>query len=297
MAHTHNPFIFGEVLFDRFPDGHIVLGGAPFNVAWHLQAFGQAPTFISRVGDDPLGRRIRGAMQAWELTTAGLQLDSRHPTGTVEVTFNDGEPAYDIVFDRAYDHIDGAGLPPGTPSLLYHGTLALRGSESRRALETLKTTHDMPIFVDVNLRPPWWDVETTHSVMSAARWVKLNADELALLMDPGKEPERSASELLQRHDLELLIVTRGAQGAMVMSREGQNEVVEPPSAQPVVDTVGAGDAFSSAFVLGLMQRWPLKLTLERAQDFASAVVGVRGATVQDKGFYQPFLDQWGLSES
>lgn len=297
MAHAHTPFIFGEVLFDRFPDGHIVLGGAPFNVAWHLQAFGQAPTFISRVGDDTLGRRIRSAMQAWGLTTAGLQLDSQHPTGTVEVRFNNGEPAYDIVRDRAYDHIDSASLPHGTPALLYHGTLVLRGPHSRQALKALKTTHDTPIFVDVNLRPPWWDPETTHAVLATARWVKLNGEELALLMGAGKKLEVNALELLQRHGLELLIVTRGERGAMVISRGGKKSVVAPPSAQVVVDTVGAGDAFSSAFVLGLILRWPLELTLSRAQDFASAIVGVRGATVQDKGFYQPFLEQWGLPES
>ncbi len=297
MARAQTPFVFGEVLFDRFPDGHIVLGGAPFNVAWHLQAFGQAPVFISRVGDDPLGRRIRGAMQAWGLSTAGLQLDSRHPTGTVEVQFNDGEPAYDIVFGRAYDHIDGAGLPPGVPALLYHGTLALRCADSHRALEALKAAHEVPIFVDVNLRPPWWDAETTHAALAAAAWAKLNTDELALLTDAGKALEDNALDLLQRHALELLIVTRGERGAMVIGADGETTVVAPPPAQPVVDTVGAGDAFSSAFTLGLLQRWPLELTLDRAQDFASAIVGVRGATVQDRGFYQPFIEQWGLLDS
>jgi sugar/nucleoside kinase (ribokinase family) len=57
------PCIFGEVLFDHFPDGKRVLGGAPFNVAWHLQAFGEAPRFISRVGDDAEGDEIRTAMR------------------------------------------------------------------------------------------------------------------------------------------------------------------------------------------------------------------------------------------
>ncbi len=297
MAQEQTPFIYGEVLFDRFPDGHMVLGGAPFNVAWHLQAFGQAPTFISRVGDDPLGRQIRSAMRAWGLTTAALQLDSQYPTGTVEVHFNNGEPDYDIVFDRAYDHIDGVGLPPGTPSLLYHGTLALRCQDSRKGLQALKTANDMPIFVDVNLRPPWWDPDTTHDALATARWAKLNTDELSLLTAPDRSLEQNALALLQRHSLELLIVTRGERGAMVIGASGDQTVAEPLAAQPVVDTVGAGDAFSSAFVLGLMHQWPLELTVSRAQDFASALVGVRGATVQDDGFYRPFRDRWGLSNA
>ena len=89
---TQRPVIFGEVLFDHFPDGSVVLGGAPFNVAWHLQAFGRAPLFISRVGDDPLGRRIRDIMHGWEMDASGLQLDSAHPTGSVEVRIDDELP-------------------------------------------------------------------------------------------------------------------------------------------------------------------------------------------------------------
>ena len=98
--------VFGEVLFDRFPDGNVVLGGAPFNVARHLQAFGREPLMISRVGNDALGRNIRQAMEDWSMTLRGLQLDSQHPTGTVDVSFHADEPSYDIVDQRAYDFID-----------------------------------------------------------------------------------------------------------------------------------------------------------------------------------------------
>ena len=62
------PVIFGEVLFDSFPEeGNMVLGGAPFNVAWNLQAMGQLPYLVSRVGDDALGDRIVGAMDDWDM--------------------------------------------------------------------------------------------------------------------------------------------------------------------------------------------------------------------------------------
>ena len=85
--------IFGEVLFDRFPDGSSVLGGAPFNVAWHLQAFGQRPLFISRIGRDRLGDTIRSAMQSWQMDVLGLQQDEIYPTGTVQVAIEQGEPS------------------------------------------------------------------------------------------------------------------------------------------------------------------------------------------------------------
>ena len=77
---TKRPLVFGEVLFDCFPDGAEVLGGAPFNVAWHLQGFGQEPLFVSRIGDDIRGNQIRAAMSDWGMSLSGLQLDTSHAT-------------------------------------------------------------------------------------------------------------------------------------------------------------------------------------------------------------------------
>ena len=119
--------IFGEVLFDCFPDGNIVLGGAPFNVAWHLQAFGVSTLFISRIGDDYYGNNIKEAMQNWGMDLSGLQLDSEHPTGVVNVNFINNEPHYEIVENSAYDFIQSSRLPSlKKDAILYHGTLALR---------------------------------------------------------------------------------------------------------------------------------------------------------------------------
>ncbi len=70
------PIIFGEVLYDTFPDDAAVLGGAPFNVAWHLQGFGLQPLFISRVGTDELGAQVIADMQAWGMDLRGVQRDS-----------------------------------------------------------------------------------------------------------------------------------------------------------------------------------------------------------------------------
>lgn len=104
--HKPQTVIFGEVLFDCFPDGKRVLGGAPFNVAWHCQAFGMKPLLISRVGNDTPGEEIQQAMADWGMTTAGLQLDLQHPSGVVDVQFVEGEPVYSIVENSAWDFID-----------------------------------------------------------------------------------------------------------------------------------------------------------------------------------------------
>ncbi|MBK1719051.1 carbohydrate kinase family protein [Thiocystis violacea] len=293
-----NPCLFGEVLFDVFPDGRRVLGGAPFNVAWHLAAFGAGPRFISAAGADPDGERIRADMEAWGLDTSGLQTDPEHPTGRVRVSLVDGEPSYAILPERAYDFIR-APMDSGSVGLLYHGTLALRGPVSASTLLGLKRGIPDLVFLDVNLRDPWWTLETTLGLVTDADWVKLNRDELVRL-SAGEAGASAwplpdlARRFLERHALSGLVVTLGGEGAFGLTPEGGLERVAPAPALEVVDTVGAGDAFTAVILLGLLQGWPLATTLARAQTFASRIVARRGATGTDRALYQPFLDHWGL---
>ena len=286
------PVIFGEVLFDCFEDGSRVLGGAPFNVAWHLQAFGRSPLFVSRVGDDPQGREIRDTMRHWGMSTAGLQKDSAHPTGEVTVRLQDGQPSFDIQADRAYDYIDADALPPLTPSLVYQGTLALRQSQSRAALDQILQQQPAPVFMDVNLRPPWWAREQLTEQLDRARWVKINDAELEMLVEGGAELQSKARTLLQRHRLELVILTLGKAGAFALDNQGRVAQTRPTEKIPVVDTVGAGDAFASVCILGLLENWTLPKIMSRAQQFASLLVGRRGATINDPEAYRPLLAQW-----
>ena len=283
--------VFGEVLFDHFPDGKRVLGGAPFNVAWHLQAFGQSPLFISRVGQDPEGQLIRDAMERWGMATERLQIDEQHPTGRVTVELVDGEPSYDIVRPAAWDAIETERAGYGC-GILYHGTLALREQASRMTLEAIRNSAEGSVFVDVNLRSPWWQRESVLAQLVPANWVKLNSDELALLM-PTEKPDRDAAlQFIDRHELDGVILTHGSKGAEILTADGEHAGARPESDVPVVDTVGAGDAFASIILLGLANGWPLQQMLERAQSFASQIVGQRGATVSDPAFYRPFIESW-----
>jgi fructokinase len=284
--------VFGEVLFDHFPDGSKVLGGAPFNVAWHLQAFGQSPAFISRIGDDAEGRSIREAMESWEMDTSLLQIDDRLQTGRVRVQLDDGEPSYEIVKPSAWDAINATAMP-ACCGILYHGSLALREKASRQALERLKKRGEPElVFVDVNLRPPWWEREAVLGLIDNAHWVKLNSDELGLLLPTGMPDSDAARQFIQRHGLSGVVLTHGSRGAEVLTADGEHVSVTPEPASDVIDTVGAGDAFASVIILGLANAWPLKLILERAQAFASRIVGRRGATVSDPDFYRTFIESW-----
>jgi fructokinase len=302
LMQTRYPItVFGEVLFDVFPDGTEVLGGAPFNVAWHLKGFGLAPSFISRVGTDRRGDAIRSAMTSWGLDTSFLQTDPSHPTGRVRVTIEDDEPHYAIVPGSAYDLIQSDGFQQLPASgLLYHGTLALRHPTSAAALAALKVRHRGKIFLDVNLRSPWWSLESVLPLVEDADHVKLNAAELALLTSEGSVAvdgvglSASVNRFARQHHLETLILTRGALGALVWS-DGRMFSVGPAACTHVVDTVGAGDGFAAAFLLGLHQRWPLEENLEHARDFAAELVSRRGATIDDGSVYEQFLMAWSSS--
>ncbi len=293
---TGKPIVFGEVLFDHFPDGSRVLGGAPFNVAWHLQALGLEPLFISRVGDDALGNQIRDAMMGWGLTTAGLQRDSSHPTGTVEVSLTGGDAAYEIVPHRAYDHISPDVFPPAVTAagLIYHGTLATREGASRAALDTLLAHGDTPVFLDVNLRDPWWQRDAVLADMRRADHLKLNEDELDTLLPDAAPLAQRIPRLMADYDLATVVITRGSAGAEGFARDGTTAMAAPRAVVDVVDTVGAGDSFAAVLIAGLLRDWPLKDTLERAQEMASAIVGRRGATVNDEDFYRPLRDRWEI---
>lgn len=290
LKQGESPCIFGEVLFDCFPTGERVLGGAPFNVAWHLQAFGETPLFVSRVGMDEDGRSILEAMQHWGMRRDGIQIDARLPTGRVDIRFaEDGEPAYDIVHPCAYDAIE-TDEAEGRCTLIYHGSLALRDTRSREALSQLTSDCTATVFVDVNLRPPWWQAEEVNRLLQAADWVKLNAEELKLLA-----PSCGAREFAARRHLQGLILTHGADGAQIVRPDAKTLRVQPVRDMPVVDTVGAGDAFAAVMLLGLLRGWPMAITAERAQYFASRMVGQRGATVKDQSFYESVMTAWQSS--
>ena len=296
MNNKSTPIIFGEVLYDCFPDGRQVLGGAPFNVAWHCQAFGLNPVFISRVGSDELGEKIKNAMLEWGMDTRGLQVDNDHPTGKVEVTINNGEPSYDIVPGSAWDFINKEQLPELENNLLlYHGSLILRNNVSKDALMSLKAKFNLPVFVDINLREPWWELSTVRDLVKSCNWLKLNENELAIILPDLQEASEAISILQSENLLDMIIVTRGDKGAVVMTPDESFLDIAPELNMSVIDTVGAGDAFSSIFLVGHYYQWPLPIILRRAQEFASAIVGIRGATINDVSFYLPFINEWQLS--
>lgn len=295
------PVIFGEVLYDIFPDRSTVLGGAPFNVAWHLQGLGLAPLFISRVGKDRLGERILHAMEGWGMDTYGVTQDPQYPTGQVQVSLERGQPTFDIVPDVAYDHINPESVEKlyagSSYGMLYHGSLIYRLPVSRQSLNLLRQSAPS-IFVDINLRAPWWGSETLDELLQGINWLKINDDELQTLSGVKLENspqtiEVEAKKILDKYTLQAVIVTRGAEGAMLIDTE-RSLHIEPSRVGRLVDTVGAGDGFSAIWIAGLLKNWDKEIILERAVEFAAAICRLRGAVTQDKDFYHRYRHDWVL---
>lgn len=293
--------LFGEVLADVFPD-RAVLGGAPFNVARHLKAFGRNPVLLSRVGNDDLGKDVLGTMVHNRMETSGVQLDRHHPTGQVKVHLEGGAHRFEILPAQAYDFIHPAVARmirlPLSPALVYYGTLAQRHEVSRKALITLLRSTRAAKFLDINLRAPWYDEKTLRLSLRYADIVKLNAEELVVLAEmfdlAEDKPQDWVRELMRQFDLEQVVVTCGAEGAWQVNRAGKVEAMEGSRVATVADTVGAGDGFAAVYILGALRHWPMAKTLERANAFAAAICGIHGAVPGHADFYKPFIEEWWI---
>ncbi|ARU32928.1 carbohydrate kinase [Sulfuriferula sp. AH1] len=295
--------LFGEVLADVFPDRR-VLGGAPFNVARHLQAFGLHPVLITRTGNDVLRDDLIATMTGLGMDTLGVQSDPVHPTGQVQVHMENGGHRFEILSEQAYDYIHASVTHMVAlavqPELVYFGTLAQRHLISRRALGSLLRSVAVPRMLDINLRAPWYDVTTLKRSLAQADILKLNSEELAqivrLLRLGARDEVQQAAVLLAQFHLSNVLVTCGKEGAWLLDDEGN--IISLPAGEdiPVKDTVGAGDGFTSVFILGLFKNWSPEQILLRADRFARALCGIRGAIPPSDAFYAPFRKAWGLNK-
>ena len=274
----------GEVLWDLLPAG-AQPGGAPANFACHARALGADAGVVTRVGDDALGRDILRRLDALGLPTSLVQVDESAPTGTVGVELDaDGVPRFTIHGDAAWDLLlanQGALGAVTAADAVCFGSLGQRGEPARHSIQTLvaaTAARALRIF-DVNLRPPFYSSEVLEQSLRLANVLKLNDTELpvlASLFGAGGSPEAQLEGLARRFDLRVVALTRGARGSLLRGPAGWAD--HPGLAAEVVDTVGAGDAFTAALALGLLLDWPLDRTNTLANEVACHVCGCAGAT-------------------
>lgn len=275
----------GEILWDIFPDERKI-GGAPANFVYYASKLGERAVLVSRVGQDSLGVEALKACQASGLTTDFLQRDERHPTGKVRVELDqDGQPRFEIEANVAWDFLeeDESLLRLAEKAkVLYFGTLAQRSKKSRATIQKLLTISppDCLKVLDLNLRPPYFDREVIESSLILADILKLSSDELktiaSLFAWKGTE-SNILKKLLKEFSLRLLALTNGSEGSCILTAKKKSR--HPGYQVMVVDTVGAGDAFTAALVHGLLANFDLNRINALANQLASFVCTRKGAWV------------------
>lgn len=303
--------VFGEALVDDFGSEQVV-GGAPFNVARHLAAFMAPQLMVTRIGSDRNGKLVRAEFERFAMSESALQVDRIEETGRVIVERRPDGHRFMILPRQAYDFInpDAAleALRGADPRTIYFGTLAQRGERSREALHALLGASDAMRFLDLNLRPGQADEACVSRSLEAADIVKVNEEELQALfmwymgIDEAAPPmaaeqvRAACAALVDRFGLEALIVTLGSRGSAYFGRGGAVLANRDNPVPPfVIDTVGAGDAFSAIFLLGRARGWPLEQTLARANEFAGAICAIPGAVPADMGFYDRWVTRWRMA--
>lgn len=271
----------GEVLWDLLPDGKI-LGGAPVNFAYHAMQLGAVGVAVSSVGNDELGREIIDSVNSKGIENC-IAVNT-HPTGTVGVTLKDGKPDYTIYENVAWDFIE---LTPEAIKMLQQadaicfGTLAQRSAVSHSAIQkALKLVPENCLKVyDINLRQKYYSKELISESLSVANVFKINDDEVELFKHlfgfEGSEIE-VCMKIKETYSLEYLALTKGEKGSYLF-HESEVSFLPTPLVE-VEDTIGAGDSFTSAMVMGILKLQPLNEIHRKAVDISAFVCTQKGAT-------------------
>lgn len=289
---TYRVVGLGEILWDLLPAGR-QLGGAPANFAYIAALLGDRSVAASRLGDDPLGNQAREHLTRLRLSTAFLQTDVAHPTGTVKVDLDaSGQPRFEFAEQVAWDFLEW------TPSwqqlaaeadAVCFGSLAQRAPASCSTIQNfLRATRPEALRVfDVNLRQHFFNREILSHSLEVASIVKVNHEELPRILEilglAKGDDDSSARRLAGLHNVQLVCVTRGPRGSLIVSRKGK--VSEHPGFRvPIADTVGAGDAFTAAMVHHYLRGAPIDRINEAANRMGAWVASqVGGMPVPQNG--------------
>jgi fructokinase len=271
----------GELLWDVFPD-HKQMGGAPCNFAYHVSRLGIESLAISAIGHDELGEEIIRKLDA-----VGLHYDIQkvdHITGIVQVTLScDGVPQYEICQPVAWDFIgmkpEYAGVAKAAKAVCF-GSLAQRSEVSRATIcEFVAQVPDTALKIfDINLRQQFYSKSLIEESLSLCNILKINDDEIKIVADMfglhGSD-EQNCMALLQEFKLKLVALTCGINGSYLVTKE-ETSFMETPKVV-VADTVGAGDSFTAAMVVGLLIGKPLKEIHQMAVNLSAYVCTQHGA--------------------
>jgi fructokinase len=276
----------GELLWDLLPDGPR-LGGAPCNVLVNLVRLGHQATYITAVGNDKRGRDALVQLNALGVDSSFVATLDGQTTGTACVDLDaDGVPAFEIVRPAAYDALelsaaDVARIVRSDPGALVFGTLAQQtaGVRASTRLVASACAGAMP-FYDVNLREGGWDERLVLELAELASVIKLNEQEALTIGSfmgvPVSDTEALCGGLATRLGLRGVAITAGESGASLLL-DGIFARAPAPDIS-VVDTIGAGDAFSAALIDGILRNASAEAVVRRANALGGLIASQPGAT-------------------
>jgi fructokinase len=275
----------GELIWDILPDGK-QLGGAPANFAYIARLLGNQSIVASRIGTDELGSEALVRLERMGISTRYLQRDQTHPTGTVRVLIDErGEPRFAMNENSAWDYLewteDWKALAPAVDAVCF-GTLGQREGRARETIiRFLKETRPRALRIfDVNLRHSFFSAAMLAHSLELATIVKLNGEELlsaaAMLKLDESEDEAIGKRLIALFDVEMVAITRGEQGSLLVTKERTAD--HPGFKVRVKDTIGAGDAFTATLAHYYLRRAPLEAINEAANRMGAWVATQAGAT-------------------
>lgn len=279
---NHNPYTavcFGEVLWDILPDARLP-GGAPMNVAYHLNQLQVSTAMISRVGRDDPGDEILRFIASKGVATAFIQKDDHHPTGTVLATVNNNDVSYEIIEPVAWDFIhNNMQLQELLPAVHYFifGSLGARNEKSRQTLFELLEIAPFKI-LDINLRKPHYEKKVLEYLMQHTDMLKLNHQELELIsawFGFAGDAQEQMRALQEKFHLDTVLVTRGERGAAVLQNGAWYE--HDGFKVKVADTIGSGDAFLAGFLSRFIQSSPPAESLDFACKMGAFIASQPGA--------------------
>lgn len=290
MREPHLILGIGELLWDILPEG-ARLGGAPSNFTVMAGRLGNHAAILSRIGRDDLGRQAIDRLNPMPIDTSCLEVDLVHETGQVTVDFVEGQPHYTIHQPSAWDFLELSDewvrLAERADAICF-GSLAQRSRVSRQTIQTLaaQTSAACIRVFDVNLRPPFYSGEVIQESLELATVLKLSDEELPQVLnllglpaddEPEKERLRLGADRLlgEFPTLEMVAVTRGAQGSLLVRREAWSE--HPGFPVKVVDRIGAGDAFTAALTHYMLRGADLATLNEAGNRWGSWVASQSGA--------------------
>jgi fructokinase len=282
---------FGEILWDVYPDEKF-LGGASLNFAAHFAKFGHKAEMLSALGADALGEEARAQLKAWNLGDRYTPALTEKETGKCLVTLDENSiPSYNLLTDVAWDDIRCQSAAKDAFDVLYFGTLALRSPINQKNLkDLLKSNTFSDIFVDVNIRPPFYSAESVRFALENGTIVKISDEEfptVAAVLDlpyTDDQAENARSLAMRFPNIRLLLITLGSKGALALDTINGKLYTQPAAQAQPVSTVGAGDSFGAAFLTKLYAGAPLEACLKYATEVAALVVS-RYEAIPD---YQPF---------